>query len=89
MIEAAVALIAINDTETAKKYYQAVIADFEPLARLWQGQPEEPITAEDLISLKALLGAYDGFARLESNHYYSDQRQRLEQIIQGSENSLL
>jgi hypothetical protein len=86
MIEAAAALIVINDTETAKKYYQAVIADFEPLARLWQGQPEEPITADDLISLKALLDAYDGFTRLEANYFYSDQRQKLEQLIQNSEN---
>ena len=84
MIEAADALITINDTATAKQYYQAVIADFEPLLQLWQEPLETAIPEEGLISLKALMEAYNGFDRLESSQYYSNQRKTLAQLIQAS-----
>ena len=86
MIEAADALVTVNDVELAKNYYRAVIADFEPIAELWREHPEEAITAEDTISLKALLHAYDGLARLEANENYDEKRQRIEEMIQSTQN---
>jgi hypothetical protein len=86
MIEAAAALVAIDDVDLAKNYYRAVVADFEPIVQLWREHPEEPIAEEDTISLKALLHAYDGLARLEANENYDEKRQRIEEMIQSTQN---
>jgi len=69
MIEAAAALLVIEDKETAKKYYQAVVADFQPIANQWQPYPDEPITEEDF----------------EGAESFRNERQMIERMIQKGE----
>ena len=82
MIEAAAALVAINETDTAINYYTAVIADFEPFARMWDQHPEEPVEPDDLISLRALLDAYNGWQQLDPTQDFAPRRSQVEQLIQ-------
>jgi hypothetical protein len=81
MIAAAIALEAVGETEIPKSYYQAIITDFQPRADDIRVATEEPVTEDDILTVGALLDAYDGLNRLDGTDAFRDERTFLIAII--------
>ncbi|MDO6429431.1 hypothetical protein Q4E93_02445 [Flavitalea sp. BT771] len=74
MIEAAAAFEAIGETATCRRYFDAILADFQPMMQLLQEHPDEQVNEEDILSMSALLAAYEGLNRLSNAENYGAER---------------
>ncbi|HTI92855.1 MAG TPA: hypothetical protein VL727_19795 [Puia sp.] len=83
MIEAAAAFEAIGDTDTSRRYFDAILADFEPMMKLLQGHPDEPVNEEDILSMGALLAAYKGLNRLNHTENFEAEENFIETMTVG------
>ena len=81
MIEAAAAFEAIGDTATCRRYFDAILADFQPMMQLLQEHPDEQVNEEDILSMGALLAAYTGLNRLSNGENFGAEKAWLEAFI--------
>jgi hypothetical protein len=81
MIAAAAALEAVGETAIPKGYYKAIITDFQPMADDIRSAPEELVTDDDILTLTALLNAYEGLNGLEGIPAFPDERAFLASVI--------
>jgi len=81
MIEAAVAFEAIGESATGRRYFDAILADFQPMMQLLQEHPDEQVNEEDILSMGALLAAYEGLNRLNHTGSFGAERTWLEAFI--------
>ena len=82
MIETALAMEAIGETDLAKEYYEAVIADFERIANEIKNHPEEEVWEEQIIPLTSLKQAYENSNRLNNTLQYTEQLQFVNAVIE-------
>jgi hypothetical protein len=81
MIEAAAAFEAIGETATGRRYFDAILADFQPMMQLLHAHPDERVNEEDILSMGALLAAYEGLNRLNHTESFGAERAWLEAFI--------
>ncbi|HMI63695.1 MAG TPA: hypothetical protein VK518_22420 [Puia sp.] len=81
MIEAAAAFEAIGETTLGRSYLDAILADFQPMMQLLQEHPDEQVNEEDILSMGALLAAYEGLNRLNHSENFGAERAWLEAFI--------